>query len=56
MSAQKETLCIDAADEITTVIEKIQGSDAKVLALVLPKRASAFQSIVNLRLVKRASA
>lgn len=56
MSAQKETLYIDAADEITTVIEKIQGSDAKVLALVLPKRASAFQSIVNLRLVKRASA
>lgn len=49
----KETLYIDVDDEITTIIDKVQTSDAKILALVLPKRASVFQSIVNMKLLKR---
>jgi hypothetical protein len=49
----KDTIYIDAEDEITAVIEKVQSSKAKVVALVLPKRAPALQSIVNLKLLKR---
>lgn len=49
----KETIYIDVDDEITAVIDKVQNSSAKVLALVLPKRASVFQSIVNMKLLKR---
>jgi hypothetical protein len=51
----KETIYIDVDDEITTVIDKVRGADAKVLALVLPKRASVFQSIVNMKLLKRSA-
>lgn len=52
----KETIYVDVDDEITTIIDKIQTSDSKILALVLPKRASVFQSIVNMRLLKRTAA
>lgn len=51
----KDTIYIDIDDEITGIIDKLQGSDAKVVALVLPKRASVFQSIVNMKLLKRAA-
>ncbi len=51
----KDTIYIDVDDEITGIIDKVQGSGKKVVALVLPKRASAFQSIVNMKLLKRAA-
>jgi hypothetical protein len=51
----KDTVYIDIDDEITGIIDKLKGSDGKVVALVLPKRASAFQSIVNMKLLKRAA-
>ena len=51
----KDTIYIDVDEEITGIIDKIQESDKKVVALVLPKRASVFQSIVNLKLLKRAA-
>jgi len=50
----KDTIYIDIDDEITGVIDKLRGSDSKLVALVLPKRASVFQSIVNMKLLKRA--
>lgn len=55
MSTQpsKETIYIDAEDEITAIIEKVRASNAKIVALVLPKRASTLQSIVNLKLLNR---
>jgi hypothetical protein len=53
MAANKDTIYIDVDDEITAIIEKVQDSSAKILALVLPKRASVFQSIVNMKLLKR---
>jgi hypothetical protein len=53
MAATKETIYVDVDDEITAIINKVQGSSAKVLALVLPKRATVFQSIVNMKLLKR---
>ncbi len=52
---QKDTIYVDIDDEITGVIDKVQNSSAKLIALVLPKRASVFQSIVNMKLLKRAA-
>lgn len=51
----KDTIYIDIDDEITGIIDKLQASSGKVVALVLPKRASVFQSIVNMKLLKRAA-
>jgi hypothetical protein len=51
--AGKETIYVDVDDEITTIIDKVQGAKAKVVALVLPKRAAVLQSIVNMKLLKR---
>jgi hypothetical protein len=51
----KDTIYVDIDDEITTIIDKVQGSSAKVVALVLPKRATTLQSIVNMKLLKRAA-
>ncbi len=49
----KETIYIDVDDEITAVIDKVVSSKAKIVALVLPKRATVMQSIVNMKLLKR---
>lgn len=49
----KDTIYIDIDDEITTIIEKVRASSGKVVALVLPKRATTLQSIVNMKLLKR---
>ena len=54
-AAQKDVIYIDVDDEITAVIEKVQSSAGKIVALVLPKRASVFQSTVNMRLLKRSA-
>jgi len=50
----KDTIYIDVDDEITAVIDKVKASKSKVIALVLPKRATVFQSIVNMKLLKKA--
>lgn len=52
---QKDVIYIDVDDEITAVIEKVQSSAGKIVALVLPKRATVFQSTVNMRLLKRSA-
>jgi hypothetical protein len=51
----KDTIYVDIDDEITGIIDKLKASQGKVVALVLPKRASVFQSIVNMKLLKRAA-
>ncbi len=51
----KDTIYVDIDDEITTIIDKVRSSSGKIVALVLPKRASVFQSIVNMKLLKRAT-
>lgn len=53
---KKATFYLDQADEITNVISQVQDAPQKIIALVLPKRAPTFQSIVNLKLLKRAAA
>lgn len=55
MADKKDTIYVDIDDEITAVIDKVKSSNAKVVALVLPKRAGVFQSIVNMKLLKRAA-
>ena len=52
---KKDTIYVDIDDEITGIIDKVRGSNGKVAALVLPKRAGVFQSIVNMKLLKRAA-
>lgn len=51
----KDTIYIDIDDEITSIVEKVQSSDHKIVALVLPKRATMLQSIVNMKLLKRSA-
>jgi hypothetical protein len=48
----KDVIYVDVDDEITTVIDKVANSSDKIVALVLPKRASTFQSVVNMKLLK----
>ena len=52
----KETIYIEADDEITTVIEKVVAAKDAIVAIVLPKRATVFQSVVNMKLLKKAAA
>ncbi|HSX07597.1 MAG TPA: hypothetical protein VLG11_01765 [Candidatus Saccharimonadales bacterium] len=52
-NAGKETIYVDIDDEITTIIDKVRGSSQKIVALVLPKRATMLQSVVNMKLLKR---
>ncbi len=54
-AATKDTIYIDIDDEITSIIDKLSGSEHKIVALVLPKRASVFQSLVNMKLLKKAA-
>lgn len=54
-ASDKDTIYIDIDDEITGIIDKLSGSNGKIVALVLPKRATVLQSIVNMKLLKRAA-
>jgi hypothetical protein len=51
----KDTVYVDVDDEITAIIDKVESAKQKIVALVLPKRATALQSIVNMRLLKRSA-
>ena len=53
MKDSKDVIYVDVEDEITGIIDKVNSSKNKVVALVLPKRATVFQSIVNMKLLKR---
>ena len=53
LQSNKDTIYIDVDDEITTIIDKVRSSSGRIVALVLPKRATVFQSIVNMKLLKR---
>jgi hypothetical protein len=51
----KDVIYLDLDDEITSIIDKVENSKSKIVALVLPKRATTLQSIVNMRLLKRSA-
>lgn len=50
---QKDVIYIDIDDEITSIIDKLRSSGSKLVALVLPKRATMLQSSVNMKLLKK---
>jgi hypothetical protein len=54
-TSNKDTIYIDIDEEITGIIDKVRSSPGKIVALVLPKRASVLQSIVNMKLLKRSA-
>lgn len=54
--ASKDTVYIDIDEDITSVINKVEASGDKVVALVLPKRATVFQSTINMKLLKKSAA
>lgn len=49
----KKVLYIEIDDEVTTIFDRIKKLKIKNLYLVVPKRAILFQSIVNLKILKR---
>lgn len=50
----KDVVYVDVDDEITGIIDKVtSASGNKIVALVLPKRAATFQSVVNMKLLKK---
>lgn len=56
MAATKDVVYIDIDEDITSVINKVEGCKDKVVALVLPKRATVFQSTINMKLLKKSAA
>lgn len=53
---KKDVIYVDIEDDITSVIEKVKGASASIVALVPPKRIGVLQSVVNLKLLQRAAA
>ncbi len=51
----KDVIYLDADDEITGIIDKVEAAKEKVVAVVLPKRSTSLQSIVNMRLLRRSA-
>lgn len=51
----KHTIYIDVDDEITAIIDKVKNAPGKIVAVVLPKRATVLQSIVNMKLLKKSA-
>lgn len=49
----KKVLYIEIDDEVTTIYDRMKSQKIKNLYLVVPKRAILFQSIVNLKILKR---
>ena len=52
----KDVIYIEPEDDITDIITKIENSKEKIIALVPPKKASVFRSIVNIKLIAKAGA
>lgn len=52
---KKDVIYIDIEDDVTAIIEKLKNSPEKIIALVPPKGNAVLQSVVNLKLIKRAA-
>ena len=50
----KDVIYIEPEDDITDIITKIENSKEKIVALVPPKKAGVFRSIVNIKLITKA--
>ena len=52
----KDVIYIEPDDDITDIIAKIEKTKEKIVALVPPKKAGVFRSIVNVKLISKAGA
>lgn len=52
---KKDTIYVDAEDEISAVADSVANSKAKVVALVLPKRCTMLHSAVNMKILNKAA-
>ena len=52
---KKDTIYIDNDDEITSITDKVQSAKNPIVALVLPKRCTVLQSLVNMKILNRAA-
>jgi hypothetical protein len=52
-AAARKMLYVEIDDEVTTIFDRIKNLKHKNVYLVVPKRAVIFQSIVNLKILKR---
>ena len=50
----KDVIYIEPEDDITDIIAKIEKSKEKIVALVPPKKAGVFRSVVNIKLISKA--
>lgn len=50
----KDVIYIESEDDITDIINKIEKSKSKIVALVPPKKSSVLRSIVNIKLITKA--
>lgn len=50
---KKDVIYVDIEDDITSVISKVKGAGAPIVALVPPKRIGVLQSTVNLKLLQK---
>ncbi len=49
----KDVIYIEPEDDITDIITKIEKSKEKIVALVPPKKAGVFRSVVNIKLINK---
>lgn len=49
----KDVIYIEPEDDITDIITKIENSKDKIVALVPPKKAGVFRSVVNIKLISK---
>lgn len=52
----KDVVYVEPEDDITDIILKIENSKEKIVALVPPKKAGVFRSVVNIKLIAKAGA
>lgn len=55
MSQEKQVIYLEADAEITEAIDKLRAADASTVQIVVPGRSSLLQSVVNLKLLKKAA-
>lgn len=52
----KDVIYIEPEEDITDIISKIEGAKSKIVAIVPPKKAGVFKSIVNIKLISKTAA
>lgn len=52
----KDVIYVEPEDDITDIILKIEKSKEKIVALVPPKKAGVFRSVVNIKLISKSGA